>query len=216
MWAEEEGTGEEDIEGERILRLSSADQSGCIAIWKQQPRGSSRLRQLHAQSSLNENSSQPPLHHQTAAGGTRTDEGGGWITELINVDHKKQIAFTAWSSDGLKVCIVYTDGNLILGHVSGERLWSKDLRRSMIYAAWSPDNKKLLLVSKTGEMFFYTADGLYSHRLRTQLGDDEEGRSEPLIPVAGKKEESRRRKSKRDKKKEEEKIERTEYSRGLI
>lgn len=171
MWAEEEAG--EDEEGERLLRLSSADRSGSIAIWKQQAGKQLRLP--------SQDGHQAQVHQTTPGGGE-----GGWVTELINVDHKKQIAYTAWSADGLKVCIVYADGNLIIGHVSGERLWGKDLRRTMIYAAWSPDSKKILLASKTGEIFFYTADGLYSHRLRTQLGDDEEGRSEPLVPIAGK------------------------------
>ncbi|PFH33538.1 WD repeat domain 35 family protein [Besnoitia besnoiti] len=128
-------------------RLTSVDESGCIAIWRA--------------------------------------EGKHWVNELINIDHSKQVVDTAWTADEQKVCILYADGNLVLGTVTGQRLWSKDLQRAMVRAAWSPDGRKILLCSKTGEIFFYDSEGLYSHRLRTQLGEDCEGRTEPLLPVAG-------------------------------
>nr|PIM03590.1 WD repeat domain 35 family protein [Toxoplasma gondii COUG] len=132
---------------EKENSLTSADQAGCVAIWKA--------------------------------------EGSQWVNELTNIDTSKKVVHVAWAPDGKKICILAADGNLVLGTADGKRLWSKDLKRAMTRAAWSPDGRKILLCSMTGEIVFYDNEGLYSHRLRTQLADNPEDRAEPLLPVAG-------------------------------
>lgn len=33
-----------------------------------------------------------------------------------------------WSADGMRICIVYEDGAVIVGTVDGNRIWGKELR----------------------------------------------------------------------------------------
>ena len=32
-----------------------------------------------------------------------------------------------WSKDGNKICIVYQDGSVVVGHIEGHRLWGKEI-----------------------------------------------------------------------------------------
>lgn len=64
-----------------------------------------------------------------------------------------------WSPDGLKICIIYDDGNCIVGSVSGERLWGKDLKHKLHLVSWSPDSKFLIFGTPDGEVKVYDEGG---------------------------------------------------------
>ncbi|XP_018330915.1 WD repeat-containing protein 35 isoform X2 [Agrilus planipennis] len=65
-----------------------------------------------------------------------------------------------WSSDGLKICIVYEDGAVIVGSVDGNRIWGKELKGIHLSGVqWSPDGKLLLLSTKNGQLHLYDYQG---------------------------------------------------------
>ncbi len=45
---------------------------------------------------------------------------GSWYEEMINNRNKSVVRSMSWNADGLKICIVYEDGAVIVGSVDGE------------------------------------------------------------------------------------------------
>ncbi|XP_018330917.1 WD repeat-containing protein 35 isoform X4 [Agrilus planipennis] len=69
---------------------------------------------------------------------------GTWYEEMINNRKKSTVVGMDWSSDGLKICIVYEDGAVIVGSVDGNRIWGKELKGIHLSGVqWSPDDDNI-------------------------------------------------------------------------
>ncbi|XP_043251348.1 WD repeat-containing protein 35 [Colletes gigas] len=91
---------------------------------------------------------------------------GSWYDEMINNCNKSVVKGMAWSLDGLKICIVYEDGAVIVGSVEGNRIWGKELKNiSLAAVQWSPDGKLLLFGLKNGEVHLYDNQGVFLTKL---------------------------------------------------
>jgi Anaphase-promoting complex subunit 4 WD40 domain len=81
---------------------------------------------------------------------------------MINNRNKSVVRGMAWSCDGLKICIVYEDGAIIMGSVDGNRIWGKELKNTALSGVeWSPDGQFLLFYLRSGEIHAYDAQGLF-------------------------------------------------------
>ena len=80
---------------------------------------------------------------------------GMWFEEMINNRNKSVVKDMSWTSDGLKICIVYEDGAVIVGSVDGNRLWGKELGMELAFVQWSPDGRHILFVTLEGEVKIY-------------------------------------------------------------
>lgn len=79
---------------------------------------------------------------------------------MINNRKKSTVVGMAWSTDGLKICIVYEDGAIIVGSVDGNRIWGKELKNTYLsHVQWSPDGKLLLFSLKNGQIHLYDNQG---------------------------------------------------------
>ncbi|XP_045482678.1 WD repeat-containing protein 35 isoform X2 [Harmonia axyridis] len=106
---------------------------------------------------------------------------GSWYEEMINNRKKSTVAGMSWSSDGLKICIIYEDGAVIVGSVDGNKIWGKELKSvALCCVQWSPDGKLLLFGLKTGEVQVYDNQGSFIKKLVIHCLDspDEE------VPIA--------------------------------
>ncbi|XP_076282876.1 intraflagellar transport protein Oseg4 [Lasioglossum baleicum] len=93
---------------------------------------------------------------------------GSWYDEMTNNGNKSVVKGMSWSSDGLKICIVYEDGTVIVGSVDGNRIWGKELKGvSLAGVQWSPDGKLLLFGLKNGEVHLYDNQGVFLTKLNT-------------------------------------------------
>ncbi|XP_066601241.1 WD repeat-containing protein 35 [Prorops nasuta] len=91
---------------------------------------------------------------------------GSWHEEMINNQHKCEVKGISWSMDGQKICIVYKDGAIIVGSLSGNRIWSKELKNvSLSGVQWSPDGKLLVFSLKNGEVHLYDNLGVFLTKL---------------------------------------------------
>ena len=79
----------------------------------------------------------------------------GWFEEMINNRNKGFVVDMNWSPDGTKICIVYDDGNVIVGSVEGSRLWGKQFDHELFNMTWSPDSSILLFGTEKGEVKIY-------------------------------------------------------------
>lgn len=81
---------------------------------------------------------------------------GAWYEEMINNRKKSTVVGMAWSTDGLKICIIYEDGAVIVGSVDGNRIWGKELKGLQLAGVqWSPDGKLLLFSLNNGQVHLY-------------------------------------------------------------
>lgn len=53
-------------------------------------------------------------------------EENTWFEEMINNRQKSSVVALKWSNNGVKIGIAYEDGQVIVGSVDGNRLWSKE------------------------------------------------------------------------------------------
>lgn len=94
---------------------------------------------------------------------------GAWYEEMTNDRKKSTVNSMTWSSDGDKICIVYSDGAIIVGSVDGNRLWGKELKNTVLTGAqWSPDNRLILFSLSTGECHLYDNQGNFLMKLNIQ------------------------------------------------
>lgn len=127
-------------------RLTSSDQNGLIIVWQ-----------------LNK---------------------GMWIEEMINNRNKSVVRHMKWNHDGSKICIVYDDGEwcgvwgvgershltcvigaVIVGTVTGARIWGKELKGlTLTHVQWSPDSKVILFGHSKGEVQIFDSHGTFNVR----------------------------------------------------
>ncbi|XP_028969091.1 WD repeat-containing protein 35 [Galendromus occidentalis] len=91
---------------------------------------------------------------------------GSWCEEMINNRNKSVVRGMSWSGDGLKICIIYDDGAIIVGSVDGNRLWGKELKGvSLQIVEWSADGRLLLFGLRSGEVHIYDQAGNFVSRM---------------------------------------------------
>uniref|UniRef100_T1L0Y3 Uncharacterized protein n=1 Tax=Tetranychus urticae TaxID=32264 RepID=T1L0Y3_TETUR len=87
---------------------------------------------------------------------------GSWYEEMVNNRNRSVVIGMCWSSDGLKICIVYEDGAVIVGSVDGNRLWGKEIKSiKLTCVQWSPDGRLILFGSTTSQAHIYDQIGNY-------------------------------------------------------
>ncbi|VDN58829.1 unnamed protein product [Dracunculus medinensis] len=86
-----------------------------------------------------------------------------WYEEMINNRNKSIVIDMVWSHNGTKIVIAYEDGQIIVGSVSGNRLWSKDISGNI--AAWSANSSLLLFGMSDGEVHVYDGTGLFIQKV---------------------------------------------------
>lgn len=72
------------------------------------------------------------------------------------------VAGMKWNKVGNKICIVYEDGAVILGHVDGNRLWGKEVKNTNLdHVQWSPNDKLLLFATSKGCLQIFDESGMF-------------------------------------------------------
>lgn len=85
---------------------------------------------------------------------------GVWYEEMVNNRNKSIVIGMAWSDDGLRICIVYEDGAIIVGSVDGSRLWGREIKSiKLTCVEWSPDAKLILFGSVNKQVLCYDNTG---------------------------------------------------------
>jgi len=70
---------------------------------------------------------------------------GMWYEEMINSRSRVTVTAMQWSGDGEKICIAYSDGQVICGSVDGQRLWGKEISNQNIsHLTWNTDSSSIL------------------------------------------------------------------------
>ena len=95
---------------------------------------------------------------------------GAWYEEMINNRKKSTVVGMAWTSDGMKICIVYEDGVVIVGSVDGNRIWGKELKGVALSGVqWFPNGKFLLFSLLNGQLHLYDNLGNFTVRYEIVL-----------------------------------------------
>lgn len=97
-----------------------------------------------------------------------------WYEEMINNRNKSIVIGMAWSHNGTKIAIAYEDGQVIVGSVDGNRLWSKDIAGSVAAVCWSADSSMILFGMADGEVHAYDAVGTFIQKLHMVCLEDVE------------------------------------------
>ncbi|CAG9463207.1 unnamed protein product [Pedinophyceae sp. YPF-701] len=92
--------------------------------------------------------------------------GDGWQEEMINNRNKSTVKDMRWTPDGLRICIAYADGAVIVGSVDGQRLWGKDIGLPLSKVEWSPDARYILFATESAECHLYDSHGNAVSRLK--------------------------------------------------
>uniref|UniRef100_A0A8D8YR04 WD repeat-containing protein 35 n=1 Tax=Cacopsylla melanoneura TaxID=428564 RepID=A0A8D8YR04_9HEMI len=94
---------------------------------------------------------------------------GAWCEEMINNRNKSVVKGMCWNDIGLKICIVYEDGAVIVGSVDGNRIWGKEFKKtSMLGVQWSSDSQNLLFSVKGGQVHLYDHEGNFMNKITIQ------------------------------------------------
>ena len=84
---------------------------------------------------------------------------GMWFEEMINNRNKSFVRDMKWDGSGMKICIVYEDGVIIVGSSDGKRLWAHEQNKKLTLVEWSPDGQLILASTAEGECYVYDAFG---------------------------------------------------------
>ena len=84
-----------------------------------------------------------------------------WFEEMVNNRNKSLVKDMKWSVDGKKICIIYEDGQVIVGSVDGDRIWGKNLNVKLSTVDWSPDGRLLLFGTKDVSFFISEASNAW-------------------------------------------------------
>ncbi|KNC54767.1 flagellar associated protein [Thecamonas trahens ATCC 50062] len=99
---------------------------------------------------------------------------GAWFEQMVNERADGgNVADFAWSPSGLLIAIAYTDGMVILGHLSKERVWCINFDKPLTRVAWSPNGRLLLLATADGQVHLHdAASGAYLTRMQLFVAVD--------------------------------------------
>ena len=85
---------------------------------------------------------------------------GQWCEEMVNKRDGTVVNGMKWSPDGQHICIVYNDGVSIMGSLEGNRVWIKELKRTVLtHIEWAPDKRILLFGLSNGEIKMFDFNG---------------------------------------------------------
>ncbi|KAI5701658.1 hypothetical protein M8J75_011810 [Diaphorina citri] len=100
---------------------------------------------------------------------------GAWCEEMINNRNKSVVRGMSWNDTGLKICIVYEDGAVIVGSVDGNRIWGKEFKKtSMLGVQWTSDSQNLLFAIKGGQVHLYDYEGNFMNKVSMWSGPGSE------------------------------------------
>ena len=98
---------------------------------------------------------------------------GLWYEEMINSRSRVTVTAMQWSADGEKICIAYSDGNVICGSVDGQRLWGKAIsQQAVTNLVWSPDSSMILFTIGVANIEVYKANGDKYTKIRCLVKDE--------------------------------------------
>ena len=95
-----------------------------------------------------------------------------WFEEMVNSRNKSLVKDMKWSVDGKKICIIYEDGQVIVGSVDGDRIWGKNLNVKLSTVDWSPDGRLLLFGTKDVSFFISEVSNAWMAYLFRALSND--------------------------------------------
>ncbi|KAH8943800.1 hypothetical protein BDL97_13G073500 [Sphagnum fallax] len=95
---------------------------------------------------------------------------GMWFEEMINTRESSVVRDLRWSCDGQKICIVYEDGQVLVGNVDGNRLWGKELNIQLAFVEWSPDSQFILFCTTEGTCQIHDFNGNFVAQLCMHFG----------------------------------------------
>ncbi|KAI6243756.1 WD repeat-containing protein 35 [Aphelenchoides fujianensis] len=88
-----------------------------------------------------------------------------WFEEMINNRQKSSVVSLKWSNNGTKIAIAYEDGQVIVGSVDGNRLWSKDIATQLTCLSWTSSDAILLLGMIDGEVHGFDMNGNFAFKV---------------------------------------------------
>ena len=95
---------------------------------------------------------------------------GRWSIELIN-DRNTRVNDIAWSHDGRMALIVYLDGFVLVGSVSGQRYWSSMLNLNeftITCGVWTPNDQHVLFGTSNGHILVISVHGTFVTQVAVQ------------------------------------------------
>lgn len=90
---------------------------------------------------------------------------------MVNNRNKSFVTDMKWSVNGQKICIIYEDGQVIVGSVDGDRIWGKNLDVKLNNVDWSPDGRLLVFGTKDVRFFISKVSNLLGD-MHLPVGDD--------------------------------------------
>lgn len=81
-----------------------------------------------------------------------TENEDSFEEEMINQSESDQIMIAHWSKLGNFILILFQSGNMILGNVEGERLWSRKIELEVKFIDWAENDKTIVLSDFNGEL----------------------------------------------------------------
>jgi len=94
-----------------------------------------------------------------------------WFEEMINNRNKSFVRDMRWDGEGMRICIVYEDGAIIVGSVDGRRLWATEQKVKLAFVEWSPDGQRILACSAEGHCYVYDAFGVFCNEFQLFTSD---------------------------------------------
>ncbi|KAI6173956.1 WD repeat-containing protein 35 [Aphelenchoides besseyi] len=88
-----------------------------------------------------------------------------WFEEMINNRQKSSVVALKWSNNGSKIAIGYEDGQVIVGSVDGNRMWSKDIATQLTCLTWNFNDMILLLGLIDGDVHGYDMNGNFAFKV---------------------------------------------------
>lgn len=81
------------------------------------------------------------------------------FNQMSNDKKKNSIVSMKWSRDYEHICILYSEGTVLMGNAQGGKVWSTELKTTCSQLLWTPDSKKILIFTTTGKTLLYDMNG---------------------------------------------------------
>ncbi|CAD5234713.1 unnamed protein product [Bursaphelenchus xylophilus] len=88
-----------------------------------------------------------------------------WFEEMINNRQKSTVVAIKWCNDGTKIAIAYEDGQIIVGSVDGNRLWSKEITTNISQLCWNASDTIILIGLQDGDVHGYDMNGNFAFKV---------------------------------------------------
>lgn len=83
-----------------------------------------------------------------------------WHEDMVNNRNESKVNDLKWSPNGSQICIIYEDGEVVVGSVEGGRLWGKSTGQNLHKMVWTLNSKLLLLFDANNDMFAFNNEGI--------------------------------------------------------